>query len=488
MTGTAVTLSLLTTSAVTAATVNFGNTDYPSQAMTLAPFSGHGTGYNLGIGGQTCSQIALRYAADAHPLSPAVTGKSGYLFVECGTNAEGSFTPTCTGTSGGSSVVCSSVTGIDVGEIITGTGIGAGATVATTWTGSTTIPLTVANSAAVSGTITFASTPTSIVSNIARVWALGRADGYKVIASTTPYHYGSSAQRQENDAYNLLILAARSSYDYVMDVHAKLTDYTDTSLWSADGIHFTNSGYGVIAQQAANALQTTGGDLFGPTPGYFRTYGTGTQNTRLSISALYSQTTGSNDIGAGEFAGGVCTTCTNSLFFGPSAGGQAISGDGGFFMGPLTGQNITAVSQQVMIGKQAGGAATNASVNSVGVGAFALAFGCGWQQHRHRNRRLRPRGGGARSIAASVPTQRSARAIRARYSWVAAQTPPAIRCSSRAYHWPERRSLRPPAAATQPRWDSRSLAPSTPARQEPARWSSRRGSPRPTASSAEPTT
>lgn len=381
---TSIVLSLATTAALSTTAVKFGNTDYPSQAMTLPPFSGHGTGYNLGIGGQTCSQIALRYSTDAHPLSPAVTGNVGYLFVECGTNAEGTFTPTATGTSGASSIVVSSVTGIDVGEILTGTGIGTNAAVASTWTGSTTIPLTVVNSGTVSGTITFTSSAASIFSNIARVWALGRVDGYKIIASTTPYHLTTSANRQENDAYNALILAARSSYDYVMDVHAKLTDYEDNvtndaagALWAADAIHFTNSGYGVIAQQAANAFQITGGDQFGPVPQYFRTYGTGTQNYRFNLSALYSQTTGTNDIGMGEFAGGICATCTNSTFIGNSAGGQVLSGDGAFFMGPLTGQNITAVSQQIMIGKQAGSAATNASVNSVGVGAFALASDAG---------------------------------------------------------------------------------------------------------------
>ena len=62
--------------------------DFPSQAMKLPAFAGHGTGINLGIGGQTCEQISARYPNDAHLYSPAVTGKPGYFILNCGTNDE----------------------------------------------------------------------------------------------------------------------------------------------------------------------------------------------------------------------------------------------------------------------------------------------------------------------------------------------------------------------------------------------------------------
>lgn len=60
--------------------------DWPSQSMLGNWFAGQGTKYNLGVSGNTCAQVLARYTTDAHPLSPAVTGKTGYFFVFCGVN------------------------------------------------------------------------------------------------------------------------------------------------------------------------------------------------------------------------------------------------------------------------------------------------------------------------------------------------------------------------------------------------------------------
>jgi len=61
--------------------------DYPSVAFGLANLTGSGnTKTNLGVGGYTVPNIMADYAANVRPLSPSVTGKAGYLFVDIGTN------------------------------------------------------------------------------------------------------------------------------------------------------------------------------------------------------------------------------------------------------------------------------------------------------------------------------------------------------------------------------------------------------------------
>jgi len=72
-------------------------------------------------------------------------------------------TVSATGTSGATSIVVTSAAGIISGSTVTGTGIGTGAAIDLSWNGtSTTIPLTVANSATVGSSVTFS---TAFVSN-----------------------------------------------------------------------------------------------------------------------------------------------------------------------------------------------------------------------------------------------------------------------------------------------------------------------------------
>ena len=59
---------------------------FPAQAALLPAFAGHGTVHNIAVPGQTCAQVLSGYSTNAHPLSPAVTGKPGYYFVLCGIN------------------------------------------------------------------------------------------------------------------------------------------------------------------------------------------------------------------------------------------------------------------------------------------------------------------------------------------------------------------------------------------------------------------
>ncbi len=75
-------------------------------------------------------------------------------------------TPTATGASGASSVVVSSTAGLGANFKATGTGIGSGAQISTSWDGtSTTIPLTVANSGTVNGTVSFSFTANALFAN-----------------------------------------------------------------------------------------------------------------------------------------------------------------------------------------------------------------------------------------------------------------------------------------------------------------------------------
>lgn len=64
------------------------STNYGNVAFTLPNIVGHGNGSPIfdAAGGWTCPNLTSDYTATLHPVSPAVTGKNGYLFVMIGTN------------------------------------------------------------------------------------------------------------------------------------------------------------------------------------------------------------------------------------------------------------------------------------------------------------------------------------------------------------------------------------------------------------------
>jgi hypothetical protein len=65
----------------------FGCTyNWPRQAATRPFFATHGTVTNGGISGGTVAIMNSNYTANAHPLSPAVTGFPGFLFLQAGYN------------------------------------------------------------------------------------------------------------------------------------------------------------------------------------------------------------------------------------------------------------------------------------------------------------------------------------------------------------------------------------------------------------------
>lgn len=365
---TSIVLSVATVAALSTTAVSFGNMDYPSQAMRLPAFSGHGTGYNAGFSGLTCSQLAGQYTVSGgpHALSPAVTGKPGYLFVNCGTNGEGTVTPTATGTSGVASIVVSVAAGIDAGMSVSGTGIGASAKVATSYTGGTTIPLTVNNSGTVSGTMTFTTSAAVIAAATANLWALGAADGYIVIATTNPDHVNTSAFRNMNDAYNNLIRGAFGSWTYIMDLQATLVDTYDPSYFYTDFTHFTNEAYGIFAGAAAEALVTPGVSHFGMVQRRYANIGTGSSNTRYPDTCAYAMTTGGSNSCFGYGSLPSLTTGNFNSSFGDTNAPSLTTGAANLIIGHGVAANLVTGGSNVLVG---GDTSTDSSFGvSLGIG------------------------------------------------------------------------------------------------------------------------
>lgn len=375
---TTLTLSTATVAALSTTTVNFAAMDYPSQAMRLAPFAGHGTGINLGIGGQTCGQVAARYSTDAHTFSPAVTGKQGFFFLNCGTNSETAVTPTATGTSGQATIVVSSATGIEIGDTVTGTGIGSNAVVANTWNGTTTVALTVNNSGTVSGAMTITPTPAIVAAANAYIWALAKADGYTVIAITNPMHVAQSSQRNLNDSYNNIIRASRGYYDSVMDMQAILVDTYDPSFFYTDNTHFTNQGYAIWAQSAASALALPGAERFGMPQRRFANVGTGTNNYRGTDTSLYALTIGSNNSCSGMFCGTAMTQGNFNTGFGFAPLANLTIGSFNTAFGDGAGANVVTGGNTTSVACSPSGdfsGSTCIGANASNTGSFSVAVG-----------------------------------------------------------------------------------------------------------------
>lgn len=375
---TTLTLSQATVAALSTTAVSFGNTDYPSQAMRLPSFSGHGAGVNLGISGNTCGQVAARYSTDAHTFSPAVTGKTGYFFLNCGTNSETAVTPTATGTNGQPTIVVSSATGIEIGDTVTGTGIGANAVVANTWNGTTTVTLTVNNSGTVSGTVTITPTAAIVAAAEAYVWALARADGYTVIATTNPMHVAQSSQRNLNDAYNNIVRGGFGYWQSFMDMQAKLVDTYDLSFYAADNTHFTNEGYAVWAQAASSAITQQVVDTFGMPLRRFANIGTNAGNYRGADTDLYSLTSGGDNTCAGLFCGTAITTGNFNTGFGFAPLPVLTTGSFNTAFGNGAGANIVTGANNTSIpGNPTGdfSGTTDIGANSASTGSFSVAVG-----------------------------------------------------------------------------------------------------------------
>jgi phage tail sheath protein FI len=139
--------------AISAIAVSNGGTNYSSGVtVTITPAAG-----DTGLGASATATVASGVITGF-----SITGGSGFKAVPTVAIVKpANVTPTATGVSGETTVTVSSSSGIFVGMTVTGTGIAAGAKVASL--ASSVVTLTIANSGAVTGSLTFADAGTGAV-------------------------------------------------------------------------------------------------------------------------------------------------------------------------------------------------------------------------------------------------------------------------------------------------------------------------------------
>ena len=152
-------------------------------------------------------------------------------------------TPTATGSSGSSSIVVSSISGIGANFRVSGTGIGGGAQVSTSWNGtSTTIPLTVANSGTVSGTVSFAFTANALFPNHLSVTLQPNVPG-PVTTGTLTVNAGSVVLNNDGTLSVTNATATDNTYSVVA-----MQIYVDNALYFSDA---NTNGPGPAGQSGA---------------------------------------------------------------------------------------------------------------------------------------------------------------------------------------------------------------------------------------------
>ena len=157
-------------------------------------------------------------------LRKNVTGvlTTGNKFLQCPTDFLSAYSlgifpnnsTTATGTSGLKTIVVASTTGIAVGQQVTGTGIGTNALVRSI--ASTTITLTVANSATVSGTVIFQGDNLFLLNkdvNFIR-------EAYPLTSQLSePKHYAIFGPRSDNEAELTFIVGPTPNSGYTAELH-----------------------------------------------------------------------------------------------------------------------------------------------------------------------------------------------------------------------------------------------------------------------------
>jgi hypothetical protein len=122
--------------------------------------------------------------------------------------------PTATGTSGQTTIVVASASGIVVGQRVSGTGIGSGAVVSSIST--TTITLSVANSATVSGTVVFQGDYTFLINKdvnfLREVYA-------NPLSLAKPKYYAIFGPRSDNETELTFILGPTPDAAYYAELH-----------------------------------------------------------------------------------------------------------------------------------------------------------------------------------------------------------------------------------------------------------------------------
>lgn len=100
-------------------------------------------------------------------------------------------------------------------------------------------------------------------------------------------------------------------------------------------------------------------------------------NTALGSAALFSNTTGSNNIGIGDVGGGLITTGSNNIGLGfrslGSSGGRAVTGNNNIGIGNQAAANVGTGGTNIGIGASAIGNTATGLNNNIGIGGSAGA-------------------------------------------------------------------------------------------------------------------
>ena len=158
--------------------------DYPTAAMLLSWFSGHGTKYNVAIGGSKLEDLISRYTANVYPRRPTGSINYSYLFVGIGTN----------------------------NYHLIGTGSGNYASV------------------------------TAFMTALEAYWAQAKADGFKVVAMTIPTDGNGAGTFDIYETYRLQINAlimASNTPDYKYDLASRFPDNYNSTFFISDHVHLT---------------------------------------------------------------------------------------------------------------------------------------------------------------------------------------------------------------------------------------------------------
>lgn len=238
---------------------------YPAVLMGLSNVvGGSNTKTVSALGGWTIANLQSDYTTTLHPVSPAVTGKAGYLFVLTGTND-----------------------------------LYASASAATIESGLTTYW----------GTAT------------ADGWKV-------IAMTIPPNTNGNISTQETWALVNDWIRTATTLWWNIIDVANLFPDPYDTNFYYDGvhfQVTATINAYALLAQAANRALGTLSFEW--PGTNVFP-LGTGCCNYRGGAQSLYSLTTGQNNFGVGFGAGAAITTGGDNTALGSFAGGQIVTQSG----------------------------------------------------------------------------------------------------------------------------------------------------------------
>lgn len=304
----------------------------PGQVSNMPFFLNHGAVYNEGIGGTTIAQMNTNYPTYVHALSPAVTGKTGQLFIQTGYNDISASTALATMKSG----------------------------IQSAWSTGHTDGWTVVMTTMLPG-------PASAAQSL------------------QTQQFNDFIRAQSCDALN----STTSCWDLLVDYAAILPDNWNTAYYYSDHTHPLAGSYTLLAAATNQALATQQSTV-GLVP--VETFGSGTSNYRSQLSAQIALTSGQYNTAVGDqseslvTSGGQntavgalscngATTQSNTECFGALAGQNATSNDSEF-IGENACPNCTADHLDVF-GYSAGGSATTAN-NSIFFGGAAGCTTCSY--------------------------------------------------------------------------------------------------------------